>query len=211
MIKMVTALFMTILGFSLFGCAGSSSELIQTHVEKDRVGRPVKNALIIVVVDDQEIRTIFENHFKDWLNAKGTEAVISVDVLPVEMGAKLEKEAIVAVIDNHASDAILITHIAGLDQIEVFNRGRPRFYSNYYGFYNYASVYVTWPTVYGEKVKLRLETRLYDTKTESLIWAGETQLVNPKSTGEAIGQVVKGVMTDLEKNGLLPETPKDKN
>jgi hypothetical protein len=129
-------------------------------------------------------------------------------VLPVEMGAKLDKEAIVAVIDNHASDAILITHIVGLEQAEVFNRGRPRFYSNYYGFYNYAWVYVTWPTVYGEKLKLRLETRLYDTKTESLIWAGETQLVNPKSTGEAIGQVGRGVMTDLEKNGLLPNTPK---
>lgn len=207
--KIAAVLTMTILGFSLFGCAGSSSELIQTHVEEDREGRPIKNALIIVVVDDQQIRKIFEKHFKDWLIAKGSEAVISVDELPVEMGVKLEKEAIVAVVHKHGNDTILITHIVGLEQTEVFNRSRPRFYNDYYAFYDYSWDYVTWPTEYRENVKIRLETRLYDTKTESLIWAGETQLVNPKNTGEAIGQVVKGVVTDLGKNGLLSQKPKD--
>ena len=48
---------------------------------------------------------------------------------------------------------------------------------------------MTWPTIYGERVELNIETRLYDVKTESLIWAGELQLSNPKTTGEAIGQM----------------------
>lgn len=205
--KMEAVLFLTILGLGLSGCAGSSSRLVQTHMDENRAGRPIRNALIIVVVDDQKIRRIFETYYKDWLHAKGVAAVISVDAFPVAMGTKLDKAAIIAVVGQHASDAILITRIVDLNQTEVFNRSRPRYYSNYYGFYNSTWDYVTWPTEYKENVTLQLETRLYDTQTESLIWAGETALVNPKTAGQAIGQVVEGVMKDLEKNRLLPEKP----
>ncbi|MBC2710545.1 MAG: hypothetical protein HGJ94_05975, partial [Desulfosarcina sp.] len=159
------------------------------------------------IIEDQEIRAILEKHFMDWLNVKGVEAIISADVLPIDAGTKLEKEAIIEVVDKYENDTILITHLVGMSETEVFSRDRPRYFYNYYGFYNYGWGYVTWPTIYGEKVQFSLETRLYDVKTESLIWAGESQTTNPKTTGEAIGQVVDVVMKDLEKNGLLPKTP----
>ena len=92
-----------------------------------------------------------------------------------------------------------------MDQSEVFSRGRPQYYFNYYGFYNYALSYVYWPVIYGERVQLSLETRLYDVETKSLIWAGESQTSDPETTGQAIGQIVDVVMTELEKNGLLPK------
>jgi hypothetical protein len=175
------------------------------HLEETLAGKPIKDVLIIVVVADQEIRAIFENHFKDWLTAKGVEAIISADVLPIDKDAKLEKEAIVEVVDRYDNDSILITNLVGFEETEVFSRDRPRFYYNYYGFYNYAWGYVTWPTIYGERVQFTLETGVYDVTTESLIWAGELQVINPETTGKAIGQVVHAVIKELEKNGLLPK------
>jgi hypothetical protein len=128
-------------------------------------------------------------------------------VLPIDVGTKLEKEAIIEVVDKYENDTVLITHLVGMEESEVFSRDRPRYFYNYYGFYNYGLAYVTWPTIYGEKVTFSLETGLYDVKTESLIWAGESQIKNPKTTGEAIGQVVNLVMKELEKNQLLPKKP----
>ena len=205
--KIETTLFLATLAFALSACSGSSSQMIPTHMEENHVGKPIKDVLIIAIIDNQEIRAILEKHFKDWLNAKGVEAIISADVLAVEMGVKLEKEDIIEVVDKYENDAILITHVVGMEETEVFSRDRPRYFYNYYGFYNYGMVYVTWPTIYGEKVKFSLETGLYDVATESLIWAGESQIKNPKTTGQAIGQVVDMVMKELEKNGLLPKTP----
>ncbi len=204
--KMIT-LFMALLALAVVACAGSSIQMTQTHLEKERVGKPIKDVLIIVIVDDQEIRTIFEEHFMDWLAVKGVEAITSADVLPINAGTKLEKEAIIEALHKYENDTLLITHLVGYAETEVFSRDRPRYYNNYYGFYNYAWGYVNWPTIYGERVQFKLETRVYDVKKESLIWAGESRITNPKTTGQAIGQVVDVVMKDLEKNGLLPKAP----
>ena len=202
-----TTRLIVVLAFAVVACSGSSSQMIPTHLEEKHVGKPIKDVLIIAIIDNQEIRGILEKHFKDWLNAKGVEAIISTKVLAVEMGVKLEKEAIIEVADKYENDAILITRIVGMTETEVFSRDRPQYFFNYYGFYNYGFAYVTWPTIYGEKVTFSLQTGLYDVTTESLIWAGKSLVKNPKTTGQAIGQVVKMVMQELEKNGLLPKTP----
>jgi hypothetical protein len=205
--NIITRPFVATLAFVVVACSGSSIQMTQTHLEDIGVGKPIKDVLILVIIDDQEIRAIFENHYKDWLRVKGVEAIISANVLPIEAGTKLEKEAIIEVIDKYKNDTLLITHLVGFSETEVFSRDRPRFFNNYYGFYNYAWSYVYWPTIYGERVQFNLETRVYDVKTESLIWAGESQVKNPKTTGQAIGQVVDAVLKELEKNGLLPKTP----
>jgi hypothetical protein len=202
-----TTLLTAIVAVAVIGCSGSRFQMNPIGMEEKFAGQAIKDVLVIVVINDLKIRAIFEKHFKDWLEAKGVEAVTSVDVLPIDSANKLKKEAIVDVVDRYGNDSILITHIVGFEETEVFSRDRPRYYYNYYGFYNYAWGYVTWPTIYGENVHLTLETGLYDVKTESLIWAGESELTNPKTTGEAIGEVVVAVMQELEKNGLVPQKP----
>lgn len=204
--KIGAALCTAAVAFAVVACAGSGTKLLRTHVEENHRSTPIKDALVIVIVDDQAVRASFEKHFVDWLNVKGVEAVMSAEVLSVSEGAKLEKAAIIEVVDNYENDSILITHLVGMEETEVFSRDRPRYFNNYYGFYNYGWGYVTWPTIYGEKVQFSLETRLYDVKTESLIWSGESQTKNPKTAGQAIGQIVAVVIKDLEENGLLPKT-----
>ncbi len=186
-------------------CSLSRTRVVQAHVEETHVGTPIKNVLIIAVIEDQQIRTIFEKHVQEWFNAYGVEAVTSSAVLPIDDDPKVERAEIVEVVDQLGADTVAITRPVGFSETEVFSRDRPRFYYNYYGFYNYAWGYVSWPTIYGEDVEFDLETRLYDVKTETLIWAGETKTTNPKTTGEAIGQVVEAVMKELQKNGLLPK------
>jgi len=191
----------------LVACGGASYRLTSTHVEPAATPKPIRDPLIIVVVDDQQIRGIFENHFKDWFKVKGVEAITSVDVLPIQKDSQLEEEAIVAVVDKYENDSVLITHLVGFGETDVFSRGTPQVYHNYYSFYRYAWGYVHWPVITGENVQFTLETRLYSVSTESLLWAGESLLTNPETTGKAIGQVVESVIKALDKNGLLPKRP----
>lgn len=189
----------------LVACSGSSYRLTPTHLETVATGKPIRDVLIIVVVDDQEVRAIFEKHYKDWFAAKGVESIASTKVLPIQKDTQLDEAAIVEVIDRYENDSVLITHLIGFGEEEVFSRGVPQVYRSYYGFYRYAWGYVHWPTITDENVQFTLETRLYGVNTESMLWAGESRLTNPETVGKAIGQVVASVMQALEQNGLLPE------
>ena len=192
----------------LIACS-NTTKMTRTYVDDTRIGTPVEDVLIIAIIDEAEIRKLFETYFMKRLNAVGVEAIISADVLPIRTDTKLQKEAILKVIDGHGSDTVAITHLVGLEESEVFSRSirrSPQYYTGYYRFYNYAWDYVHAPTVYGEHIQISLETRLYDVKTESLIWVGESKTMDPKTTGQAIGQVVDMVMNEMKKNRLLPES-----
>ena len=190
--------------FFVIACSGGKTRLIQSHLDDAHADKSIADVLVIAIIQNREVREIFEKYFVQRLKTAGVEAISSVKEIPVKEGEELEEEALIRVIDKYGNKTVAITHLVGMDQSEVFSRGRPQYYFNYYGFYNYALSYVYWPIIYGERVQLSLETRLYDVETESLIWAGESQTSDPETTGQAIGQIVDVVMTELEKNGLLP-------
>jgi hypothetical protein len=199
------SLLLVALALAVAACSGSSYQMTPLYLEEQAAVTPIEDVLIIVVIDDQEIRAIFEKHFKDWFTVKGIEAITSTEVLPIKKDGELDKETILEVVDKYANDSVLITNLEGYEEEEVFSRDLPRFHGTYYGFYRYAWGYVYWPTIYGENVQFTLETRLYNLKSESLIWAGDSKVVNPETAGKAIGQVVEAVMQELEKNALLPK------
>jgi hypothetical protein len=193
----------------LISCS-NTTKLTHTHLDEAHVGKPVKDVLVIAVLNDPQIRKIFETYFVKRLEAIGVEAIASSSVLPIDADAKHEKEAILKIVDKYGNDAIIVTRLGGFSEKEISSRGGrlqglPYFY-NYYQFYNAAWDAAYGSYVYGEHEKIILETRLYDAKTESIIWAGESQTRDPKTTGQEIGQVVDVVMKALQKNGLLHES-----
>lgn len=184
----------------------SGSRMTRTYMDAKRVGDPIKNVLIIAIIDDQNIREIYETHFMERLNAVGVEATSSTHVLPVSVGQKLDRAEIINLVQRYGSDTVAITHLVGREESEAFSRpGRLSqiYHRGYYQYYTDVWDYVHAPAVYTEHVQLFLETRLYDATTQTLIWSGESQTMDPKTVGQAIGQVVSLVMNELEKNGLV--------
>ena len=173
-----TMLLLAAMALALAACSGSSYQMTPIYLEEQAAITPIEDVLIIVVIDDQEIRTIFETHFKDWFTAKGIEAITSTEVLPIKKDGELKKETILEIVEKYGNDSVLITNLEGYEEEEVFSRDLPRFHGTYYGFYRYAWGYVYWPTIYGENVQFTLETRLYNIKSESLVWAADSKLIN---------------------------------
>jgi len=57
---------------------------------------------------------------------------------------------------------------------------------------------------YTTRVKVRLETNLYDAKTEKKVWSARSRTLNPKSDTALMDSVIDALVKDLKKNKLLP-------
>lgn len=194
----VCAIFSAVL---IFGCGGT--RLIKTQADETRRGTPVTDILVIVIADKKETREYFERKFVDQLTAAGVEAVSSVEAIPMPRDLKLEKEVILKAVEANGNDAVIITHLTGLDKSESFSRSG-RSYGGYYGYYGHVYDYVHDTGRYSGHVDVRLATNLYDVKTEKLLWSGESETKDVKSTRKLIDDLLALVIKDLQKNELLP-------
>lgn len=189
-------------GILTVSCAGT--RLSQTWVDEARRGEPVADVLVIVIADKARNREAFEKKFVRQLQAAGVEAVASGEAIPMPRDLKLEKDVIRQAVEKYGSDAVIISHLAGLEKEEVFTRTGP-VYGGYYNYYGYVFDRVHDPGFSGEVATVRLETNLYDVKTEQLLWSGQTTSENVTSVDTVIDEVIALVIKDLQKQKLLPE------
>lgn len=185
-------------------CAGT--RLSQTWVDEARRGEPVADVLVIVIADNQKNREAFEKKFVRQLQAAGVEAVASGEAIPMPRDLKLEKDVIRQAVEKFGNDAVIISHLAGLEKEEVFTRTGP-VYGGYYNYYGYVFDRVRDRGFSGEVATVRLETNLYDVNTERLLWSGQSISENVTSLDTVVDEVIALVIKDLQKQKLLPERP----
>ncbi len=188
------------------GCAGT--KLKETYVDESLSGKPVSDVLVIAVTENERIRRSFEEKYVKQLVAEGIEAVSSADVVTVKKNNKLEKKAILEAVHKFKNDAVLITHLLGIKDKEIYyppHRSRGYYDYGYYGYYDYVFDYVHTPGYYKTHTYVSLETNLYDVKTEKLIWSGVSETWDADTNKQLIKQVIAVVIKDLHKKHLLPK------
>ena len=188
-------------GVFIIACAGT--KLTHTWVDETYHGKPVSNILVIAVTHKEDNRQSFEDKFVSQLKVSGVEAVSSYNVIPIPADLELKKEEILKVVKKLKNDAVIITHLVGIEEKESYtppeqDRG------GYYGHYGWAYGYTHEPGFYRTHTIVRLATHLYDVKTEKLIWSGESESLDPGSTNQIIDDVIEVLIKDLQKNNLLP-------
>jgi len=183
--------------------ACATTELKQTSIDEAYRGKILANIFVIVVTDDLEARRSFENKFVALLKATGIEAVASAGAIHTPADRKLEKKAILNAVEKYGNDAVIVTHVIGLEKTEVFNPA-PRSYTGFYGYYDNVYGHVHGRGYYSTATIVRLETNVYDPKSEKLIWSGQSKTWNPATDKQIYVEVVKEVIRELQKNKLLP-------
>ena len=73
----------------------------------------------------------------------------------------------------------------------------------YFGFYHSRYSYAHDPGYSSTSTTVRLETNLYDVKTEKLIWSGKSKTWSKDSKDQIINDVIKAVIDDLQNNKLI--------
>ncbi len=189
-----------LLAMLMIACAGT--ELTTKRIDRPAAAKPVSDLLVIVVADQDETRRFFENRFVETLKAAGVDAVASADAIPMPSDLELEKDAILAAVDQYESDAVLITHLADIAYPESRSRINPEEYG-LYSYYGALFAYYHDPGHSRTYATVLLETNLFDVATENLIWSGQTKSWDKNSKAEIINDVIALVVRDLIDKKLL--------
>jgi len=112
---------------------------------------------------------------------------------------ELKKETILNAVDQYESDAVIITHLIGKEEKDVYTRDGSA-HRGFYGFYH--SRYSD-PGYSSTSTSVRLETNLYDVKTEKLMWSGKSKTWSKDSKDQIINDVIRAVINNLQKNKLI--------
>ena len=186
--------------FFIISCSGT--KLTQTQVNKKLTGKPVSDILVIGIADKEKNRLSFENQFIAHFKEVGVEAVSSADVIPMPPDLKLEKKDILNAVKKFQNDAVIITHVKSIEDKEIRTR-EARSRTSFYSYYGFVYGYANQPGYSSTKKIVRLETNLYDVKTEQLIWSGVSKTWNKESKKEIINDVIKVIIDDLQKNKII--------
>ncbi|MBW1859591.1 MAG: hypothetical protein JRI70_05800 [Deltaproteobacteria bacterium] len=200
-------LIVVCVGILLNACA--STKLTEVWVDEASKNKPVSDVLIIGVTEEEGVRRSFETKFVKAFQAEGAEAVSSANVIKIDGNRKLEKDEILKAVYKYDNDSVLITTLVSVDSKQEYRP--PRMYGGGYGgyggfydHYGYGYGYTHYDPGYSvTNTSFRLDTNLYDVKTEKVLWYGVSQTMNPKSDTKLIDDVIKVVMNALKKNGLV--------
>ena len=183
--------------FLIISCAGT--ELTQKQVDDAYKGKPVSDILVIAITGNEHNRRSFEKKFVAQLKSVGVDAISSEEAIPMPADLELKKETILNAVHQYENDAVIITHLLGKEEKDVYTRGGSA-HRGFYGFYHnrYSD-----PGYSSTSTTVRLETNLYDVKTEKLIWSGKSKTWSKDSKDQIINDVIKAVINNLQKNKLL--------
>ena len=189
---------------ALVAACSTTAKPIAEWRDRTYAGDPFDNLLIVGISDKTTARRAFENAFVDLLEVEKVKSTAGFAVMPDQ--ARPTGEKIRAVINDIHFDAVLVSHLVGVEEKKVYHppsyRPSPH-HNRFYGYYGHVGGYVYRPGYYSRHQAVRLETNLYDTQSELLVWSMQTETMNPGSEHKLIEGKIKTVVKHLMAQGLL--------
>lgn len=173
----------------------------------------LSKVLVIGMTPNVEARDKFEKLLEKELEARGIDAIPSLDILEpnFRMEGKTEKELkiIENVLTANYYDAVIYTKVVGVEDRRVFSEKYKdkkhldvKFKDEYY---NHRDILEN-PNYYDNYKVYNAETSLYcicPTKDRELIWKGYIDIVDPKSIEETVNDYVNLLVLALEEQQLI--------
>ena len=196
--------FVVLLLLSISAC--SSTTLVSRWHDSNYTGPQLKNILVIGMIRDDIKRRYYEDELVKIIHANGGQAVTSYTLIS-DLGSIDDKDKMSAIVKQTGVDSVVITSLQAVDKEQRVVPARidhvPTMGNGYYGFYrsSYRTVYQPAYTVTDTIV--RLETRVYATTNEEMVWAGITESLNPKSILKIIQETADVISNDMQEHGLI--------
>jgi hypothetical protein len=172
----------------------------------------VDNILIIGVSDQPVVRRLFEDTFVKELAALGVSAKSSYQVLTDEQISS--RDTLEAAIRAQSMDSVLVTRVIGAEEINTYTpptythtytpSNFNRHYLDYHSYFNHA-VQVTTPGYWDKYDVLKLESNLYDSASQQLIWSVQSESFDPRSATQLIDDQITVAIKSLRKTGLISD------
>jgi PAS domain S-box-containing protein len=156
----------------------------------------IDDVFVIGIAKKYTNRRIFEDEFVKLLKTYGVNAISSYTVFP--FNEMMDKNVITSKMKELGMNTVLITN--------VVDQERNVYSGSWHGHYSTSYSYSAKPTMYKEDV-YHLETKLYDTSTEKLIWTAlsETFLIDAIDSdyGEELKLFINVMVKKIKEDNLL--------
>ena len=188
--------------FCLVSCSMTKTTVTDIWQDDTYQGGTLKNILVIGAAERQVIRKAFEDEMVKGLKDENNKITPSYRVLPFDK--MLDEETILAKVKELQIDAVLITRVMSKAYGDLSapeeSKDWHNFYARSYGGYEAGSSSV----VYGPKtVRATIQTNLYETKDEKLIWSASQDVTTKTEPEKALRAVIKVILQELDKTGLI--------
>ena len=166
--------------------------------------RPAR-VMVIGVAKKPLKRRLFEDEFVVQLKAHGTEAIASYTVLPDK---KQDDQVVIAAkVKELGADTVLITRQVSKKTVKTYVPGTVYYPPPYYGtwpdYYGYGYRYMYSPGYIAEDEFAVIETNLYETRNDKLVWAASSETVMSDSNQSLIKTYVGVMVNAMAGHGLL--------
>ena len=206
--KKQAALILSVLGVVAISSA-KSSKLAFSWKNPQYAGGSFKNVLVLAMNGQASGRAEFEDRMVAGIARPGVQAVPSYSLLPRPESTPIEMDQLKDVVRSQGFDAVVVSRLVKYDRSVTYVPGQAYplypYYATFYGYYGALYPVVYSPGYLQTDTTAQIETNFYSTAKPDgeLVWTGTSNTVNPRSVSKAINDVVKLVVQQLEKEGII--------
>jgi hypothetical protein len=182
----------------------TSTKMVSTWKDDKYEKGYLKKVMVVGVSQDSEIRSLFERTFAEKLKERGVDAYASVAILPGERTLAYETIKNEAV--RREIESILVTKLMSVEEKKVFVQKYDPITAGYHTFgtyYGEISEYSEKSGHYLKETTATLNTGIYDTATENVIWRGTSETIQYKKAKDVIDSLCNTVIVSLRMDHLL--------
>jgi len=167
--------------------------------------KSINKILVIALVKDASARRIAEDKLVSVMKVKGVQ---SYNYLTDEMVKDNENTKLNERLKSDGFNGVLIMRLLDIDKETTYVPGSstgPAYYGSYYGYYRYAAPSYYNAGYYKTDKNFIVETTVYTTIPDKLVWSGTTKTVNPENFDKAIEDIAAAVAEKMKKDGFITD------
>ncbi len=183
-------------------CACATTNIRSTWKAPDAkpiVLAPGTKVVAMVISPNESTRRAAETILASELDKRGLEGIPAFNVVPT--AALKDKEQARSLIESSGAAGIVVMRVTGQKQ-ELTGSGPTYggFWGGYYGM-GWAAAYS--PGYLRTDTTVYIETLVYDLKNDKLIWASQSDTLNPQKAEDLIRELVSLNAVEMKKEGVI--------
>lgn len=206
--RLLSALLLLFITTGFYGCA-SSAEIVGTWKNEDVVPQTYNRIVVAAMTDNMQVRQTLERQLVQELEKKGLQAVPSMAILPA--GDLQDAESVLQKVQGEGYGGIMtVAVVEEKTDVQYVPSTTPyapvsRFgwYNTFGGYYNYWYPTLYEPGYYERNKVYFLETNLYDTNTERLVWSAQTRTYDPATLETMADNYAQATISKMKEQNII--------
>ncbi|MUV03540.1 hypothetical protein GN157_07440 [Flavobacterium rakeshii] len=207
--------FFLLLTVFMISCAGSNTQITGSWANKEKIkNEKIKSVFIAVLTSNMSAKTVLENELAFQASQRDVESFKSHNVFTrtfTKDNMPSRDELLKAIRATNAQTIFTVAlkdretstrYVPGSTSYYPMGMGMG-YYGNFYGYYSNVYPMMYDPGYYTTDKTYYLESNLYDTASEELIWSAQSATYNPTDLENFVKGYTETLLKQLEKDGII--------